>query len=97
MIDETLRRLEQRIRASERTSPEAKRDLLALVDELRAELGALAATHGDDAAEIARHAEAAAEGPVGAVEDSVLEFEQAHPRIVGLLRSFLQTLSDAGI
>jgi len=97
MIDETLKRLEQRIRDSERTGPDAKEELLALVAELRSELGAMAETNEDDAAALARTAEAAADGPAEAVEESVLEFEAAHPRIVGLVRSFLQTLSDGGI
>lgn len=97
MIDETLDRLEQRIRSSERTSDDAKQDLLALVRELRTELAGLAASHEDEARTLADHAAAAAEGVESGVEDSVLEFETSHPQIVGLVRSFLRTLSDAGI
>ena len=97
MIDETLDRLEERIRASQRTSDDAKQDLLALVGKLRTELADIAESHEDAARSLADHAAAAAEGAESGVEESVLEFETAHPRIVGLVRSFLRTLSDAGI
>lgn len=97
MIDETLSRLEERIRTSSRTSDDAKTDLLALVSELRAELAGIAATHSADARTLLGHAEAAAEGDESGVEESIREFETAHPQIVGLVRSFLRTLADAGI
>ena len=97
MIDETLRKLEERIRSSQRTGDDAKQDLLGIVGELRTELAEISETHGDDARSLAGHAAAAADGTPNTVEDSVLEFEAAHPRIVGLVRSFLRTLSDAGI
>ena len=100
MIDETLDRLERRIRASTRTGEDAKSDLLAIVHELRAELAGVAVTHADDARAIAGHAAAAAErvdDDDGAVEESIRGFETAHPHVVGLVRSFLRTLADAGI
>jgi len=97
MINETLRKLEERIRSSTRTNDESKQELLAIVDELRGELSGIAESHHDDARTLAGHAAAAAEGEESGVEESVLEFETAHPRIVGLVRSFLRTLSDAGI
>jgi hypothetical protein len=97
MIDETLNRLEERIRSSARTSDAAKRDLLALVGELRTELAEIAETHAEDAHAIAGHAESAAEGPVAGVEESMRDFETAHPKVAGLVRSFLRTLADAGI
>jgi len=97
MIDDTLRKMEERIRSSTRTSDETRDELLALLAELRNELGHMAETHEDEARTLARHAAAAAEDAEGGVEESVLEFETAHPRITGLVRSFLRTLSDAGI
>lgn len=97
MIDDTLRKMEERIRSSTRTSDETRDELLALLVELRSELGRMAETHEDDARTLARHAAAAGEDAEGGVEESVLEFETAHPRITGLVRSFLRTLADAGI
>ena len=38
-----------------------------------------------------------AESTRSGVEESMLEFETAYPRITGLVRSFLRTLADAGI
>jgi len=103
MIEETLRKLEKRIQASERTGDGTRTELLALVDELRTEFASVAESHGDDAAAIARHAGGAVEkaapaaGAAAGVEDSLLEFESAHPRIVTLFRSLMRTLADAGI
>ena len=97
MIDETLDRLEARIRASRRTGDDAKRELLELVAELRAELARVSETHSDDANTIVDQAAAAVENAQEGVEDSVLELEASHPRLVGLVQSFLRTLSDAGI
>jgi hypothetical protein len=106
MIEETLRKLEERIRSSERADDGARADLLELVGELRAEFAAVAETHRDDAAAIAKAAgnvsgnvsgSADGEDPAGGVEDSMLEFESAHPRIVGIFHSLMRTLADAGI
>jgi len=92
MIDETLHKLEERIRSG--SEPDASREeLLALVAELRSELTAISETHGEDAVKLARHAQ----GGTETMEDSILEFETAHPRVVQLVRSVLRTLSDAGI
>ena len=101
MIEDTLRKLEERIRASESAGDGARGDLLALVAELRSEFAEVAESHGEDAAAIAAHTERIAgddKGPAtGAVADSMLEFESAHPRITGLLQSLMRTLADAGI
>lgn len=94
MIEETLRRLEERIRASESASTDTRADLLDLVAELRAEFAAVAESHHDEAAAIAEQADLAA---VAGVEDSMLEFESAHPRLVATFRSLMRTLADAGI
>jgi len=95
MIEDTLRKLEERIRSSERTGDGTRDELLELVAELRTEFAAVAEASHEDAAAIAEHAGHAAQG--GPVADSMLEFESAHPRVVGLLQSLMRTLADAGI
>ena len=98
MIEETLRRLEERIRASESAGDNTRADLLDLVAKLRAEFSEVAAAHHDEAAAIARQADLAAQaGPVADIEESMLEFDSAHPRLVALFRSLMRTLADAGI
>ncbi len=98
MLDETLRKLEERIRAAD---ADEREELLGLVAELRSELGDVASTRPDDAVTLARHTHAAATGEdaerASGVEDALLEFETAHPAAVGLVRSFLRTLAAAGI
>ena len=95
MIEDTLRKLEERIRSSERTGDGTRQELLELVAELRREFAAVAESHHEDAAAIAAHAGKATEG--GAVAESMREFESAHPRVVGLFQSLMRTLADAGI
>ncbi len=102
MVEDTLRRLEERIRASKRTGEETRAELLSLVSALRSELSAAAETHGEDAMAVARHAEAVASGDAppadgDEIEDALRGFETAHPRLVGLVQSFMRTLGDAGI
>jgi hypothetical protein len=104
MIEETLKRLEERIRSSERTGDGTRTELLELVGDLRTEFASVAESHHDDAAAIAERAaiaehegKATAESPAAGVEGSMLEFESAHPRIVGLFHSLMRTLADAGI
>lgn len=98
MIEETLRKLEERIRASERTGDGTRRELLELVTELRTEFKTVAETSSEDAAAIAARAgEATGDEGLSGVEGSMLEFESAHPRIVGLFHSLMRTLADAGI
>ena len=95
MIDDTLAKLEDRIHAVESRGDGSRKELLALVAELRAELGAISETHADDAAALAHHVREAGSG--GRVEDSIRSFESTHPKIVGLVRSLMNTLADAGI
>lgn len=102
MIDDTLQKLEERIRASKRTGEETREELLSLVAELRGELTAAAETHGAQAASVARHAEAVAAGAADTgtaeeIEDTLLAFESQHPRLVGLVQRFFRTLSDGGL
>jgi len=110
MIEETLRKLEERIQSSKRTGDGTRTELLALVKDLRTEFAAVAETHGEEAAAIAQRAQEAtrdgtvrgsgeptADGRAADVEDALLEFESAHPRMVGIFRSLMRTLADAGI
>ncbi len=114
MIEETLRKLEERIQSSKRTGDGTRTELLALVKELRTEFASVAETHGEEAAAIAQRAQEAtrdgtvrvdgsgsgeptADGRAADVEDALLEFESAHPRMVGIFRSLMRTLADAGI
>ena len=98
MIEDTLRRLEERIEASEKTGDGTRRELLALVAELRREFADVAASHGDEAAAIAAHADRTERSSaVSGVEESMLEFESAHPKVVGLFHSLMRTLADAGL
>jgi hypothetical protein len=105
MIRDTIRKLEDRIRAAGGATEETRRDLLGLLAELRGELEGLEDTHAADARTIAgRTLEAAngetfeeSEGRLHDLEASVREFEETHPRLLAVVRSLLRTLADAGI
>jgi hypothetical protein len=109
MIRDTIRKLEERIHGALGASEETRRDLLALLDDLRGELEGLEKTHASEAEGIADRALAVANGSPDAEEadegegllqeigDALEEFELTHPRLQGVLRTFFKTLSNAGI
>lgn len=104
MIDETLRKLEAKIQAAPQAKDETKRELLALVAELRGELKTLAKDDDVEARRLAALAGAAsstpdadAQGALGELNASVESFEDSHPRLAGALRGICQALERAGI
>ncbi len=54
MIQEHIDKIETTVRSATNLQEETKRELLALLSELKAEVTPLTATHGEDAASIAR-------------------------------------------
>lgn len=100
MIDETLRKLEAKIQAAPQAKDETKRELLALIAELRGELNALAEHDDAEARRLAALAGAAPgdqHGALGELSASVEAFEESHPRLAGALRGICQALESAGI
>lgn len=109
-MDETLDRIEARIRAAESLSPERKRELLALLEQLRREVGALPPVQQEQArsvtgfAEVSTHeATRARHNPkllahaLEGLRASVSEFEQSHPNLVRVVNAICNTLSNLGI
>ncbi len=100
MINETLRRLEERI-ASTTRSPDERAALLALLDQLRTEVREIGTdAQGTAAVHAAGTAVAAAtpdDDDGGGIDDKLADLEASHPRIAAVLRSLMQTLADAGI
>lgn len=108
MIQDTLKRLEARL--ADRSLPADKRaDLLALVEQLRAELDAISASHPDVARSIAGFAdvsahEATRDTPNTALvdlslrglEQSVLGFEESNPKLAAAVNAVAVALSNIG-
>lgn len=110
MIEETVGKIESRIKAAESISPERKQELVHLLGTLKAEVAELSKTHGEQAQSIAGFTEVSTheatraeqnpqllklslEGLTGSVEG----FEKSHPRLVQIVNTISNTLSNLGI
>jgi len=108
MIDDTIARLEARLRDSG-CAPENREELLSLLRQLKGELAGLEKTHSSDAQSITgqteRLARAAAEqrNPESVkrswqdLSNSVEGFEESHPQLVQIVNRIATTLSNLGI
>lgn len=97
MIEETIRQIEERLRASENLAPETRAELLSLLAKLRAEASQLPSDKSlpeppGDAA-VAKSIQDDAEHLRSALE----EFEDSHPKLVQLANHLANTLAGLGI
>lgn len=110
MIQETIGRIEDKIKKTKLIQGGNKDELLKLVAELKSEITELAKTHPEHAESIARFADLSAHEAVRDVKNphlsrlstegllaSVREFEQSHPRLVNIVNVISNTLSNMGI
>ena len=110
MIDETISKLEARLREAGNLSPERKAELVQLLGTLKAEVVELSKTNREGAQSITRFTEASAleatrlernaklqELSLEGLKSSVEGFEESHPKLVQAVNSISQTLSNLGI
>ena len=110
MIEDTIGKIEARIRAGESINPERKKELLQLLGTLKSEMAALARTHGEQAQSIASFTEVSTHEATRAQQNpqllklslegltgSVEGFEKSHPRLVQIVNGISNTLSNLGI
>lgn len=110
MIEKNITEIEAKIRGSTTISEQRKEELLKLLGAFKAEVGTLAKTHGEHADSIANFAQASAheatrakknpqslEHSVAGLRSSVDGFEQSHPKLVQVVNSISNTLSNLGI
>lgn len=110
MIDETIQRIEARLRSAEAMPEPTRAELLSLLKTLKSEVSRLPAGNAEQAQNIARAADVSTEQAVaadrdpasyrGAIDDlagSVREFEGSHPRLVQIVNNIANTLSGLGI
>jgi hypothetical protein len=110
MIEDTISKLENSLRQAQAAKNENKEELLQLLSTLRTEVSELAKTHADEAKSIEGFAavsthEATRPEPnpelveisVRGLSQSVAEFEETHPRLVQIVNSICNTLSNLGI
>jgi hypothetical protein len=110
MIHETIAQLEKTVAQAGALKQENKTELLELLARLRSEVGELAETDADQARSIAGFAavsthEATRATPnpellelsLTGLSHSVSEFEETHPRLVQVVNSICNALSNLGI
>ena len=110
MIDDTLRKIESQIQSAEAIPPDRKQELVQLLAKLKAEVAQLPEKHAEEAQSIAGFTqvsthEATRETPnpqlldlsLQGLRSSVEGFEQTHPRLVQIVNSISNTLSNLGI
>jgi len=110
MIDDTLGKIEARIRAAESIKEGRKEELLELVGTLKAEIAGLSKTHREEAQSIAGFTEVSTHEATRAeknpelldlslkgLSSSVDGFEKSHPRLVQIVNAIGNTLSNLGI
>lgn len=110
MIKKTIGEIETKIRNADAVNEERKRELLQLLGTLKTEVGALSKTHSEQAQSIAGFAKLSAheatrekqnpqlrELSLRGLKSSVDGFEKSHPKLVQIVNSISNTLSNLGI
>ena len=110
MIQDRIDKIENTVHSAANLPPETKQQLLALLSELKAEVAPLTETHGEDAASIARFADASVHeatrserkpdqtaAALSGLSASVQGFEASHPQLVQIVDRIAVTLSNMGI
>lgn len=110
MIEDTVGKIKSRIEAAEAINPERKQELLQLLGTLKSEVAELSKTHGEEAQSIAGFTEISAHEATRAEQNpqllklsleglagSVAGFEKSHPRLVQIVNTISNTLSNLGI
>src|SRR5258705_9765245 len=110
MIEDTIRKIENKIQSAEVIKEERRHELLQLLGTLKSEVAELSKTHGEQAESIAGFAELSTHEAIRSdqnprllalslqgLSSSVSEFEKSHPRLVQIVNAISNTLSNLGI
>lgn len=110
MIPQTLLEIKRKIEKTDSVKDENKKELLRLLSVLQSEIEQLSGTHGDQAESILGFTRASAheatrkdKNPrlfklaIDGLAASVQGFENSHPRLVELINSISNSLSNLGI
>jgi hypothetical protein len=110
MVQETISKIEGRIRGSGTVDEGQRAELLKLLGQLRGEIATLSKTHQEQAESIASFAEVSAQEAtrekknpetlkhsIGGLESSVGELEKTHPQLTGIVNRIASMLANMGI
>ena len=110
MIQDTIAKIEERLRHAASLTPDQRADMLRLLATLKAEVDGLSTTEPDRAQSIAGFTAVSAHEAtrdaknqelvdlsLKGLERSVVGFEASHPKLVQVVNSICTTLSNLGI
>lgn len=110
MIEDTIQKIEAQLQSAEAIPAERRQELLELVAKLKSEVSTLSQTHGDEAQSIAGFTQVSAHEAtretrhpelldlsLQGLRSSVEGFEKTHPKLVQIVNSISNTLSNLGI
>ncbi len=110
MVEQTITQIEERIKKAKSLDEEKKKQLLDLLSTLKTEVSKLSRTDAEDAQSITGFTEVSIheatreeKNPqllklsLKGLSTSVERFENSHPKLVGIVNSICNTLSDIGI
>jgi len=110
MIEDTISKIEDRIRGADAVKEERRDELLQLLRTLKSEVAKLSETHEEQAQSIAGFTELSTheatrteQNPellklsLAGMGSSVRGFEESHPRLVQIVNAISSTLSNLGI
>lgn len=110
MIEDTIGKIETRIQGADTIKDDRRRELLELLHTLKTEVAELSKTHGEQAQSIAGFTEVSAHEATRSEQNpdllrlslegltsSVGGFEESHPRLVQIVNTISNTLSNLGI
>jgi len=89
MIEDTINKIEERLRSAENLSPQKRAELESLLAELRAEVASLPRDK--------RPRDSDEEDLLNRLNQSVTGFETTHPQLVGIVNRISTILSNMGI
>jgi uncharacterized protein YukE len=110
MIEDTLAKIEARLKSSATLKDDKRKELQQLLARLKSEVAVLSKTHAEHAESIAGFTERSTHEAtrekknsrllklsLEGLGSSVEEFESSHPKLVQVVNSISQILSNAGI
>lgn len=92
MIENTIARIEARLRTAQSLPPGEREELQRLLDQLRAESRSLPREPSSSIDE-----DDDVQGALGHLQESLTEFETTHPQLVGIVNRISTILSNMGI
>ncbi len=110
MIQETITKIEARVKEAQSLDDEKKKELLNLLSTLKTEVSEFSKTHPEQTQSITSFAEVSIREAIReeknpqllkislqGLSTSVEGFESSHPKLVGIVNSICLTLSNIGI